>query len=115
MAPRQNTVRFTRAEPSNVLPRTVVRRTAHQLARLLYAMLTHGEEYVARDIAEWEAERGGRTIANLQRQARRSGLQLVAQTCSKVAPIPFVAQYSPANRIFLSLYADIERFHATFC
>ena len=40
-------------------------------------MLTHGEEYVARDIAEWEAERRERMIVNLQRQARRLELELV--------------------------------------
>ena len=54
-----------------------VKATAHQLARLIYAMLTHGEEYVARDIAEWEAERRERMIVNLQRQARRLELELV--------------------------------------
>ena len=57
-----------------------VKATAHQLARLVYAMMTRGEEYVARDIAEWEAERRDRNIANLQRQARRLDLQLVAAT-----------------------------------
>ena len=40
-------------------------------------MLTRGEEYVARDLAAWEAERRDRTIANLQRQARRFELALV--------------------------------------
>ena len=54
-----------------------VKATAHQLARLIYAMLTRGEEYVARDIAEWEAERRERAIVNLQRQARRFDLALV--------------------------------------
>ena len=54
-----------------------VKATAHQLARLIYAMLTRGEEYVARDIAEWETERRERMIANRQRQARRLELQLV--------------------------------------
>ncbi len=40
-------------------------------------MLTRGEEYVARDIAAWEAERRERMIVNLQRQARRFDLALV--------------------------------------
>ena len=51
--------------------------TAHQLARLVYAMLTRGEEYVARDIAEFEAERRDRQIRHLQRQAKRYNLALV--------------------------------------
>ena len=54
-----------------------VKATAHQLARLIYAMLTRGEEYVARDLAAWEEERRDRTVANLQRQARRFDLALV--------------------------------------
>ena len=54
-----------------------VKATAHQLARLIYAMLTKGEEYVARDLAAWETERRDRTIAHLQRQARRFELALV--------------------------------------
>ena len=54
-----------------------VKATAHQLARLIYDMLTRGEEYVARDIAAWKAERQDRMIANLQRQARRLDLTLV--------------------------------------
>ena len=54
-----------------------VKATAHQLARLIYAMLTRGEEYVVRDIAEWETERRERMVANLRRQARRLELQLV--------------------------------------
>ena len=53
-----------------------IKATAHQLARLLYAMLTRGEEYVGRDLAEWEAERRERQIRNLKRQARRFDLML---------------------------------------
>ena len=54
-----------------------VKATAHQLARLIYAMLTKGEEHVARDLAAWEEERRDRMVANLQRQARRFDLDLV--------------------------------------
>lgn len=54
-----------------------VKATAHQLARLVYAMLTRGEEYVAREIADYEAERRDRQVRHLQRQARRYNLELV--------------------------------------
>ena len=54
-----------------------IKATAHQLARLIYAMLTRGEEYVARDLAAWEEERRDRMVANLHRQARRFDLALV--------------------------------------
>ena len=51
--------------------------TAHQLARLVYAMLTRGEEYVAREVADFEAERRDRQIRHLPRQAKRFNLDLV--------------------------------------
>ena len=54
-----------------------VKATAHQLARLIYAMLTRGEEYVERDLAAMETERRDRQIKHLQRQARHFDLALV--------------------------------------
>ena len=39
-----------------------VKATAHQLARLIYAMLTRGEEYVERDLAAMETERRDRSL-----------------------------------------------------
>ena len=54
-----------------------VKATAHQLARLIYAMLTRGEEYVERGIEHFETERRDRQIRHLQRQARHFSLALV--------------------------------------
>ena len=54
-----------------------VKATAHQLARLIYAMPTRGEEYVERDLAAMETERRDRQIKHLQRQARHFDLALV--------------------------------------
>ena len=54
-----------------------VKATAHQLARLIYAMLTRGEAYVERDLAAMETERRDRQIKHLQRQARHFNLALV--------------------------------------
>ena len=54
-----------------------VKATAHQLARLIYAMLTRGEAYVERDLAAMETERRDRQIKHLQRQARYFNLALV--------------------------------------
>ena len=48
-----------------------------QLARLIYAMLTGGEEYVERDLAAMETERRERQLKHLQRQARYFNLALV--------------------------------------
>ena len=54
-----------------------VKATAHYLARLIYNMLNRGEEYVARELADWEAERRDRTVGHIQRQAKHFGLKLV--------------------------------------
>ena len=51
--------------------------TAHQLARLIYAMLTRGEEYVDRGIEIFEQYRREREIKNLQHRARRLGMMLI--------------------------------------
>ena len=54
-----------------------IKATAHQLARLIYAMLTRGEEYVDKGIEQFESERRDRQLRHLQRQARRFNLTLV--------------------------------------
>ena len=54
-----------------------VKATAHQLARMLYAMLTRGAEYVERDLAAMESEREERQVRHLLRQAKRHHLMLV--------------------------------------
>ena len=51
--------------------------TAHQLARLIYAMLTQGEEYVDRGMAHFEAQRRERQLRSLHRKARHLGLSIV--------------------------------------
>lgn len=50
--------------------------TAHKLARLVYAMLTKGEEYVAQTEAQYEAQYRERSVRNLQRRAAALGLRL---------------------------------------
>ncbi len=55
-----------------------VKATAHQLARLVYAMLTKGQPYVERGIESFEAQRKGRQLRALQRKAHRMGMELVA-------------------------------------
>lgn len=50
-----------------------INASAHQLARLIYAMLTRGEAYVERGIDEFEKQRRTRQLRNLHRQAHRLG------------------------------------------
>jgi hypothetical protein len=53
-----------------------VKATAHQLARLIYAMLTQGQAYVERGIEEFEVLSRGRQLRSIQRKAKQFGLTL---------------------------------------
>lgn len=53
--------------------------TAHKLARLVYAMLTQGSEYVEQSQAEYEAKFQERTLKYLQQKAKTLGFDLVPQ------------------------------------
>ena len=55
-----------------------IKATAHQLARLIYALLTRGEAYVEKGMAQFETERRERQLRHLQRQARHFNLALVS-------------------------------------
>ena len=50
--------------------------TAHKLARLVYAMLTKGEDYVEHSEAQYEAQFRERTLRHLQRKAASMGFRL---------------------------------------
>ena len=54
-----------------------VKATAHQLARLIYAMLTKGQPYVEQGIEAFETRSQDRQIKALHHKARKLGLQLV--------------------------------------
>jgi transposase len=53
--------------------------TAHKLARLVYAMLTQGSEYVEQSQAQYEAKFQERTLKYLQQKAKTLGFDLVPQ------------------------------------
>jgi hypothetical protein len=50
---------------------------AHKLARLIYAMLTKGEEYVDQGQAQYEEKYRQRVIKNLTKRAEQLGFQLI--------------------------------------
>lgn len=50
--------------------------TAHKLARLIYAMLTKGEEYVEQSQQQYEEKFRNRTLANLKRKAKALGYRI---------------------------------------
>ena len=53
-----------------------IKATAHQLARLIYALLTKGQSYVEKGIEAYEAHRRDRQLRALERKARQFGLSL---------------------------------------
>ncbi|HRH74738.1 MAG TPA: hypothetical protein PLM62_16730 [Zoogloea sp.] len=52
--------------------------TAHKLARLVYAMLTGGAEYVEQSQAQYEEKFQARTLRHLQQKAKALGFELVS-------------------------------------
>jgi len=66
-----------RARLSRMDTAKAIKATAHQLARLIYAMLTQGQPYVEQGIDVFEARSQARQLRALQRKAARFGLTLV--------------------------------------
>jgi hypothetical protein len=54
-----------------------IKATAHQLARLIYAMLTKGQPYVEQGMEAFEAKSQERQMRALLRKARKWGMELV--------------------------------------
>ncbi len=66
-----------RARLARMDTRQAIKATAHQLARLLYALMTRGSGYVERGIEAFEAQRRSRQLSALQRKAAKLGVGLV--------------------------------------
>jgi hypothetical protein len=57
-----------------------VTAAAHKLARLIYAMLTHGQEYTDRGQDYFEERYRQRVLYNLAQKAKTMGMQLVSSS-----------------------------------
>jgi len=51
-----------------------VKATAHQLVRLIYVLLTQGQEYVERGLEEFEVRRRDWLLHSIPRKAKYLGL-----------------------------------------
>lgn len=58
-------------------PAKAITATAHKLAKLVYRMLKHGEEYVRKGTEEYEKQFQAQKLKNLIRQAKRIGCELL--------------------------------------
>ncbi|HDS1769971.1 TPA: IS110 family transposase, partial [Pseudomonas putida] len=65
--------RLTRMDTS-----CAIKATAHQLARLVYNLLTKKQAYVEKGLEEFETRSQDRQVRALLRKARKLGYQLVA-------------------------------------
>ena len=54
-----------------------IKATAHQLGRLIHALLTRGEEYTEKGIQAYEDAREARNLQKLQRRAAKAGYILL--------------------------------------
>ena len=54
-----------------------VTAAAHKLARLIYAMLTKGEEYTDKGQEYFEERYRERVLRNLSQRAKQMGMQLI--------------------------------------
>jgi len=66
-----------RARLSRMDTAKAVKATAHQLARLIYAMLTQGQDYVEQGLEAFEARSKDRQLRALHNRAKRLGLAIV--------------------------------------
>lgn len=66
-----------RARLARMDKRQAIKATAHQLARLIYAMLTRGQPYVEQGLAAFEERGRDRQLHALHRKARKLGFELV--------------------------------------
>jgi len=57
-----------------------VTAAAHKLARLIYSLLSKGQEYTDQGQAYYEERYRQRVLHNLQRKAQRLGMSLVRVT-----------------------------------
>jgi hypothetical protein len=69
---------FRRVAARRGVPKAIT-ATAYKLARIIYGMLKHGQEYAAQGMEEYEQAYRERALRNLQRKAKELGYELVAK------------------------------------
>jgi transposase len=69
---------FRRIAAKRGVPKAIT-ATAYKLARIIYRMLKHGEEYVKQELSEYEAKHRERQVRQLQKKAAELGFELHAK------------------------------------
>ena len=76
---------YLRRQRSRLGAPKAITATAHKLARLIYAMLKHGTEYVDAGQEYYEQRYRSRVVQNLKRKAREMGYALVSMPQTSAA------------------------------
>jgi transposase len=79
---------FYRRIKSRIGGRGAITATAHKLSRLVYRMLRFGTEYVARSLADYEAQVREKSERALRRKAHALGYDLVPRPAASPSPPP---------------------------
>ena len=66
---------FRRIAARRGVPKAIT-ATAYKLARIIYAMLKHGQEYAKQGMEEYEAAYRERQLRNLKKKAAELGYEL---------------------------------------
>lgn len=77
---------FFRRQKSKLGSPKAITATAYKIARLLYAMLRYGQEYVDVGMDYYETQYQGRVLNNLTKKAKTLGFQLVPLEVAEKVP-----------------------------
>jgi transposase len=75
---------FRRIASRRGVPKAIT-ATAYELARLIYAMLKHGQEYAAQGMEAYEQAYRERAVRNLKRKAEEMGLEVVEKAAAQTS------------------------------
>ncbi len=77
---------FRRIAARRGVPKAIT-ATAYKLARIIYALLKHGAAYVARGLAEYEAEYRERQLRQLKKKAQELGYELTERPAGEAVAV----------------------------
>jgi hypothetical protein len=78
---------FRRVASRRGVPKAIT-ATAYKLARIIYAMLKHGQEYAKVSLDEYEAAYRERLVRNLKKKAAELGFELTQKQEPAAATSP---------------------------
>ena len=87
---------FLRRKKAQLGAPKAITATAHKLARLIYTMLRHGQEYVDAGAEYYERQYQQRALRAAKRRAAQLGYQLMPLSDALALPVPHASEVAPA-------------------